>query len=119
MSRVTILLAAALAALVLTAAATPMAVPKLQGTVGPGFTITLKKGGKKVKTLPAGKYTFVVSDKATIHNFHLKGPGVNKVITGVSFTGTAKPVTLKLKKGKYTYLCDPHRTSLFGTFKVV
>ena len=33
--------------------------PKLIGTVGPGFTITLKKGTAKVKTLKAGKYTFV------------------------------------------------------------
>jgi hypothetical protein len=118
MSRLTILLATALGFLVPAASATPMAVPKLQGSVGPSFTITLKKGGKKVKSLPAGKYTFVVTDKAAIHNFHLKGPGVNKVITGVSFTGT-KTVTVRLKKGKYTYLCDPHSSSLFGTFKVV
>ena len=27
------------------------ATPKLTGTVGPGFTITLKQGAKKVKTL--------------------------------------------------------------------
>ena len=29
------------------------------------------------KPTKAGKYTLVVSDKSSIHNFHLKGPGVN------------------------------------------
>ncbi len=50
----------------------------LVGTVGPGFTITLTKAGKKVTTLPAGTYTIKVQDKSNIHNFHLTGPGVNK-----------------------------------------
>ena len=60
------------------AAATPLA-----GTVGPGFTITLAKGGKKVSSLKAGSYAITVNDKASIHDFHLLGPGVNKVITTV------------------------------------
>ena len=46
--------------------------PKLTGTVGPGYTITLKKGTTKVKTLKAGKYTFVITDKASIHNFTIE-----------------------------------------------
>jgi hypothetical protein len=38
-----------------------MTVPKLQGTIGPGFTISLKDAhGKKVATLKSGKCTFVV-----------------------------------------------------------
>ena len=40
------------------------ATPKLVGTVGPGYTITLTKAGKKVTKLKAGKYTFVIADKA-------------------------------------------------------
>ena len=80
---------------------------KLVGTTGPGFTITLKKGGKLVKTLPHGKYTITVSDKSNIHNFRLKGPGLNKQITMLSQTGS-KTVTVTLKKGRYTYQCDPH-----------
>jgi plastocyanin len=54
-----------------------------------------------------------------MHNFHLKGPGVNKQITSVAFVGT-KTVTVKLTKGKYTYVCDPHATipSMKGTFTV-
>jgi plastocyanin len=95
------------------AAATP-----LTGTVGPGFTITLAKGGKKVTSLKAGSYSIKVTDKAAIHDFHLLGPGVNKVITTVPFQGT-KSVTVTLKKGTYTYQCDPHAAAgMKGTFKV-
>lgn len=98
-----------------TAAAAP---PKLVGTVGPGFTITLKDAkGKPVRTLKAGRYTIVVSDKSSIHDFHLSGPGVNKVITDVGFTGT-KTVTLTLKKGTYSFVCDPHSSTMHGGFTV-
>ena len=37
----------------------------------------------------------------------LKGPGLNKQITMLSQTGS-KTVTVTLKKGRYTYQCDPH-----------
>ena len=110
----TLLLAAAVT-LVLAVPAT--AATKLAGTTGPGFTITLKKAGKTVRTLKAGRYTISVSDKSTIHNFRLKGPGVNKEITGLRFTGT-KTVTVRLKAGKYTYVCDPHVPSMKGSFRV-
>jgi hypothetical protein len=49
------LIAAAAAALTLAAGSTtaaPAAARKLTGTVGPGFTITLKKGTTKVRRLP-------------------------------------------------------------------
>src|SRR5439155_23706029 len=52
--------------------------PTLVGTVGPGFTITLTKGGKKVTKLTHGTYVFKISDKSNIHNFHLTGPGIDK-----------------------------------------
>ena len=45
---------AAVAMLTTAQAATPV----LKGEVGPGFTIEVKKAGKKVKMLKAGKYTF-------------------------------------------------------------
>jgi hypothetical protein len=86
------------------------ATPKLTGSVGPGFTIVMKKPTK------AGKYTLVVSDKASIHNFHLTGPGVN-VKTSVPGTGT-KTFTITVKKGKYTFLCDPHPTTMKGSFTI-
>ena len=108
------LLVALVAALMVPAAYA--ATPKLSGTVGPGFTITLTKGGAKVKTLKAGTYVFKISDKSGIHNFHLTGPGLDKK-TGVGFQG-AVTWKLQLKKGTYTYVCDPHSSFMKGSFKV-
>jgi len=87
------------------------AAPKLTGTVGPSFTISMTK-----KPTKAGKYTLVVSDKSSIHNFHLKGPGVN-VKTSVAKTGT-KTFAITLAKGKYTFVCDPHASSMKGSFTI-
>jgi plastocyanin len=111
-------LAVAAVALATAATASSMSTPKLNGTVGPGFTISLKKGGTVVKTLKAGKYTFVISDKASIHSFVLEGPGVERDITTVPFTGT-KTVTVQLRKGKYKYYCRPHESSMFGFVQVI
>ena len=114
MSRALTLLAFVSIVAVLAAGSAAAAAPKLVGTVGPGFTITLTKGGKKVKTLKAGTYKLVVVDKASIHDFVMEGPGNwEKQFTGVSFKGT-KTFTLKLKKGKYKYYCAPHESSMFG-----
>ncbi len=89
----------------------------IQGTVGPGFTISLKKSGKKVTTLKPGRYTFVIADRSTSHDFHLTGPGVNKVLTGVEYTGT-KRVPVTLGKGSYSFVCDPHSSEMQGSFRV-
>ena len=110
-------LAVAAAALSTGAFAQHRATPILTGTDGPGYTIALKMKGKTVKTLKAGTYKITVNDKSNIHDFHLKGPGVNKVITTTPFKGM-KSVTVKLKKGKYTYVCDPHATAMHGSFRV-
>jgi len=91
----------------------------LSGSVGPGFTISLKgSSGRAVKKLKAGRYTISVRDQAAIHDFHLVGPGVDKVITAVEFTGS-KRITLTLRKGTYTFVCDPHSSFMRGSFKVV
>ena len=108
---------AGLAALALTSSAGAAAPTRLVGTVGPGFTITLKKAARPVRLLTPGRYSITVADKSNIHNFHLKGPGLNKEITTVGFVGT-KTVILALKKGIYTFVCDPHFTSMKGSFKV-
>jgi plastocyanin len=95
-------------------------ITSLTGTVGPGFTITLKKGTKKVTVLPSGLYKITVVDKSSIHNWVLKGPGIIKrgrEVTGVGFTGT-KTDRVTLKKGTYTYVCTPHAAVMKGTFKV-
>jgi plastocyanin len=90
----------------------------VNGTVGPGFTIGLTMQGKKVTKLKAGTaYRLVISDRSSIHNFHLSGPGFNRVLTDVEFTGT-KSVLLKLKTGSYRFVCDPHSGSMRGGFLV-
>jgi plastocyanin len=113
------LVAALVVAVVGVTAASSMAAPsKLVGTVGPGYTITLTKGGKKVRTLTAGKYTFVITDKSSNHSYGLDGPsGFAKDFTSVSFRGT-KTFTLTLKKGKYKYYCAHHESTMYGYFTV-
>jgi len=107
--------AAALAATGTGSAATAKTV---NGTVGPSFTIGLTMQGKKVTKLHAGTaYRFVISDRADIHDFHLSGPGLNRVLTGVEFTGT-KSFVLRLKKGSYRFVCDPHSSIMHGSFRV-
>jgi hypothetical protein len=98
--------------------ATASAAPKtVVGTVGPGFTIDLKLGGKQVTRLRAGvPYRFVISDQSSIHDFHLSGPGLNRVLTGISYTGT-RTIVLTLKKGTYRFMCDPHAALMHGSFR--
>lgn len=116
---VSLLVAASVAAAVFLVPA-QASTPKLVGTVGPSFTITLKKGTAKVKTLKAGKYMLVITDKASIHNFTLeqeKGGKFEKTLTGTSFQGK-KTVTVTLKKGKWKYYCSNHESQMFGFFTV-
>ena len=56
-------------------------------------------------------------DRATIHDFHLRGPGINRALTSVAFQGT-KSYTLTLKKGTYRFFCDPHAGFMHGSFRV-
>jgi hypothetical protein len=89
----------------------------LTGTVGPGFTITLRDAtGARVQHLDPGTYTIAVSDLADIHNFHLFGPGVNQ-LTAIEDMG---PVTwnVTFRDGIYTYQCDPHLDTMQGRFAV-
>jgi len=91
--------------------ATAPAATVYKGTVGPGFTIKLAKAPTK-----AGKAKIVVADLSSSHDFHLTGPGVN-VKTSVGGKGT-KTFTVTLKKGTYTYVCDPHKSFMKGSFKI-
>jgi Copper binding proteins, plastocyanin/azurin family len=107
----------ALAALAIgTSAAVAQGATRLNGTVGPGFTITLKKGSTKVSRLQAGSYTLRISDRSSAHNFHLTGPGVNRR-TSVSGSGTTT-WNVRLRRGTYRYVCDPHASSMKGAFTV-
>jgi plastocyanin len=88
----------------------------LEGSVGPGFDISLTLDGQAVSTLKPGTYTLNVNDQADNHNFHLTGPGVD-VTTAVAEKGT-KTFTVTLKDGSYHFQCDPHSSSMNGDFTV-
>jgi hypothetical protein len=88
----------------------------LQGSVGPGFTISLTQDGSDVTELAAGTYTIEVNDQADVHNFHLVGPGVDES-TAVDEVGE-KTFEVTLEAGEYTFVCDPHAGQMVGTFTV-
>lgn len=85
----------------------------LTGSVGPGFDISLDG----TDGLTAGDYTLVVDDQSSAHNFHLTGPGGVDVSTDVSADGE-ESFELTLEPGEYRFLCDPHASSMNGTFTV-
>jgi plastocyanin len=116
MLRTRLALVTLLAGALVVVASASAATPTLNGVDGPGFTITLKKGTAKVTSLKAGKYKIVIKDMSNIHNFHLKGPGVDKK-TGVGAKGTFT-WTVTRKKGTYKFICDPHASIMKGSFKV-
>jgi hypothetical protein len=89
----------------------------LTGIVGPAFTITLRDAsGARVQHLDPGAYTITVNDLADVHNFHLSGPGVN-MLTEVENQGTVT-WNVTFRDGIYTYVCDPHASSMRGRFAV-
>ena len=109
-------LAAAVALVIPTTGSTASEATLLTGTVGPGFTITLKRGATQVRSLRAGTYTIRVSDRSNLHDFRLRG-STRRTITGVAFRGT-KTVTLRLNRGTVTYYCAPHATTMRKSFRV-
>lgn len=90
----------------------------LVGTEGnpEAFEISLTdEAGKEVTSLAAGTYSIKVTDQSKIHNFSLKGEGV-EMATSVS--GTETPTwSVTFAAGDYTYVCDPH-PSMSGSFTV-
>jgi hypothetical protein len=95
------------------------AAPKaINGTVGPGFTITLKQNGRQGDEAQGGR-AVPLRDQRSVVDSRLPPfwPGIDKVITAVGFTGS-KSIIVKLKKGTYTFKCDPHASFMHGSFKV-
>lgn len=113
-----LLLASILAVAFAIAAAVAFAADgKLTGTVGPGFTIKLVGvDGLPVQRLEPGSYDLAIEDRSPDHNFHLTGPGV-EVTTPVEDLD-ARTVTVTLRDGRYTFVCDPHALTMRGTFDV-
>jgi plastocyanin len=84
----------------------------LNGSVGPGFEISLDG----TDGLTAGSYTLTVNDQSTAHNFHLTGPGVD-VSTEVG-EEAEESFDIELQAGEYTFVCDPHASQMKGSFTV-
>lgn len=90
----------------------------LKGTVGPGFDISLTLAdGQPLGTLAPGTVSLDVEDLASIHNFHLTGPGDVDVSTEVGEEGTTN-FQVELQPGTYNYVCDPHAGTMNGSFEV-
>ena len=85
----------------------------LNGSVGPGFDISLDG----TDGITAGDYTLVVNDQSSAHNFHLTGPGGVDVSTDVSAEGE-QSFEITLEPGEYRFQCDPHASSMNGSFTV-
>ena len=99
--------------------AAPQHPASLVGVVGhnDAFSISLSdQSGNAIKNLAAGTYSLTIKDESTIHDFHLTGDGVDKA-TGI---GTAATTTFSVtfKPGKYSFVCDPHASSMHGSFTV-
>lgn len=92
--------------------------PVLDGIVSNDndFAISLKANGVAVTHLDPGTYTIRVHDPAVIHNFHLKGPGVDMA---TSIEGKEDVTwTVTFTDGVYRFFCDPHATVMKGAFAV-
>jgi hypothetical protein len=113
---------AALVAVPPAASATPAATPKalasaaspsdrggtlpiIRGRVGPGFEITVSRH----RAAPR-RYTLIVRDRSPRHNWHIRGPGVDRT-TGVPFVGR-REWTVRLREGTYRIVCDPHSSTM-------
>src|SRR5687768_11103330 len=89
----------------------------LTGVVGPAATISLRNAdGSAVTHLDPGTYDIAVTDNAIDHNFHLSGPGVD-MATEVEAMGSVT-WTVTFTDGTYRFVCDPHATTMRGTFTV-
>jgi hypothetical protein len=87
----------------------------LKATVGPGARINLTRGAVKLRVLKAGPVVISVVDSSAKDNFHLTGPGVNRLTSRAGKTRVTW--RLRLKPGIYRYRSDATPT-LRGSFTV-
>jgi len=80
---------------------------RLIGAVNADGALTLKRNGKNVTSLLAGRYTFKITDASKKSGFTVQETKkAATTVTGTTFTGT-KSVTIDLKTGQWFY---------YGTF---
>ena len=90
----------------------------LIGTVTDDARISLRrKGGGATGVLAPGKYTIRFSDTSSDHNFHLKGPGVDRRTTVDGRSAPTLSLTLR-RGGTYSFVCDPHADFMKSSVRV-
>ena len=89
----------------------------LAATVGPASIALKTLSGRQVVRIKAGPVVIGVSDLSARHNFHLVGPGVNRMTTRPGKVKVSWRLTLK--RGTYVYRSDAAPLRLRGTFRVV
>ena len=89
---------------------------ELSGLVTSSGEIVLRDASGPVRRIAPGTYTIQVRDTTADHNFHLKGPGVDRA-TEVE-EATSVTWTEALARGAYSYLCDLHPGYMLRTFQV-
>jgi plastocyanin len=107
------------AALAFPSAAAQADNPRLVAVVGANnaFVISLRDAsGNLVTHLDPGTYDIAVSDRSEMHNFHLKGSGINNATAIEAIQDVTWTVTLA--DGRYSFVCDPHSTTMRGFFTV-
>ena len=95
--------------------------PRLIGTVGPGFTIAMTDAsGRLLDVVTEGRYELLVHDQSEIHNFVLgkKETGERPATTEVEFVGD-QTFTVNLTRSHWVYACSPHFQTMNGAFVVV
>jgi plastocyanin len=107
------------AALAFPSAAAQADNPKLTAVVGTNnaFVISLRDAsGNLVTRLDPGTYDIAVTDRSEMHNFHLKGPGVDN---STAIESVESPTwTVTFADGRYSFVCDPHAATMRGFFTV-
>jgi hypothetical protein len=93
--------------------------PMLDGTVGPGFRVTLTAEGLPVRRIAPGTYRLTVLDRSGVHSFALEplGGGFRRDLTSVRFVGR-KTIRITLTRGAWKFFCSGHEPLVSGSFMV-
>ncbi len=87
----------------------------LAAMLSPQGVLSLTLKGKTVSRLPAGRYTFAVTDRDPKGSFVIVGPKkAAKNLTGVKFVGK-RSATLKLTAGRWTYYAGARKMAFTVT----
>ena len=81
-----------------------------------GLKIEMKNAANRKLTTVEGRHVSHQDrgQSNKIHNFRLRGPGINRA---TSIPRTTETIwTVQLKRGTYTFLCDPHAGTMRGSF---